>query len=211
METEKILIIFVTLLTVVDPLGSVPIYMPLANRFPKTLHLRIIIFSCFIALLISSGFLLAGRALFSTLGIEVYSIYAAGGVLLFIMGLDLIYGRPKKAGVESDSDYEVGENYREVCVFPLAIPMLSGAGTIATLVMFASSFSSLCDYVIVFFIMLLVYCICGITMHFSKYLLRLFGNTGINIMERVMGIILCALAVQFIANSVSLFVSSLPK
>jgi multiple antibiotic resistance protein len=208
MEYEQIVTVFVTLLTVVDPLGLIPIYLPIAEQFPKKEHSKIIGFSTTIAIIISSCFLLAGRALFHTLGIEPYSIYTVGGILLFLIGLDMVYARPRKTRTQKER-YEISDSIREVCVFPLAIPMLSGPGTIASLILFASQGNTVEHYLIIFGVLLAVYVICAITMYYSGVLLRIFGRTGINVMDRVMGIILCALAVQFIANSITMFASSL--
>ncbi len=199
LRIDYILTVFITIVTVVDPLGLIPIYVPIAEKFPKKDHKKIIIISTLIALIVSSCFLFLGKIIFKYLQIDFSSIYIVGGILLFIIGLDMIFARPR---TNDNFDEDISsDRIKEISVFPLAIPMLSGPGTIATLIMFSSKDSSVENYAIVFTAMFCAFLLAAIAMFFSGFILKILGKTGINVLDRVMGIILCALAVQFLTDT----------
>ncbi len=204
MTTDYILTVFITIFTVVDPLGLIPVFIPIAENFNKKDRKRLIFMSFLIATIIASIFLLLGKKLFGYLGIEFNSIYIVGGILLFLIGLDMIYARPRrsKSSPEEKEDAKQEEDYKEVAVFPLAIPMLAGPGTIATLIMFSSKHHTTANLVVVFMAMLFAFLSAVVAMLFSDKVLKVLGRTGINVLDRVVGLILCSLAVQFIVNAV---------
>ena len=204
MTTDYIITVFITIFTVVDPLGLIPVFIPIAEGFKKEDRKKLIWASFLIATLIASIFLLLGKKLFGYLGIDFNSIYIVGGILLFLIGLDMIYARPRrnKSSPEENEDARTEEDYKEVAVFPLAIPMLAGPGTIATLIMFSSRHEGILNLVVVFSAMLTSFLIAVIAMLFSDKILKILGKTGINVLDRVIGLILCSLAVQFIINAI---------
>ncbi|MBL6991267.1 MAG: MarC family protein [Bacteriovoracaceae bacterium] len=209
MTLDYILTVFITMVTVVDPIGLVPVYIPIANRFAPDKQKMIVFKSFLIAVVVSSCFLLIGKYLFKYLGIDLDAIYIVGGILIFMIGLDMIYARPRKTRTTPKEQEDALATLDEVSVFPLAIPMLAGPGTIATLIMFASKDSSIHNYIIVFSAMCLAFLLAAFAMFFSNRILTIFGKIGINVLDRVMGIILCSLAVQFIINAVVSIIKSL--
>jgi len=203
MTTDYILTVFITIFTVVDPLGLIPVFIPIAEKFNPKDRKKLIWASFTIATIIASIFLLLGKKLFGYLGIEFNAIYIVGGILLFLIGLDMIYDRPRKSRTfPEEEELETEDDYKDVAVFPLAMPMLAGPGTIATLIMFASKHDGALNLVLVFSAMLTSFIIAAIAMLFSDKILKLLGKTGINVLDRVIGLILCSLAVQFIINAV---------
>ena len=208
MNFEYILTVFITIITVVDPVGLIPVYLPIVQDVPRERQKKIIWRAFAIALLVSTCFLFAGKYLFKYLNIDFNSLYIVGGILLFLIGLDMIYARPRRSREPAEGD-ELLNNEKEISVFPLAIPMLSGPGTIATLIMFSSRFNSLSNYGIVFFAMVVAFALAALAMYFSSSLLKFFGKTGLNVLDRVVGIILCALAVQFVTNALISIVRSI--
>jgi multiple antibiotic resistance protein len=204
MTNDYILTVFITIFTVVDPLGLIPVFIPIAEKFNKKDRKKLIFMSFFIAVIIGSIFLLLGKKLFGYLGIEFNSIYIVGGILLFLIGLDMIYARPRrsKSSPEENEDARIGEDYKEIAVFPLAIPMLAGPGTIATLIMFSSKHDGALNLFLVFLAMITAFIIAVIAMLFSDKILKILGKTGINVLDRVIGLVLCSLAVQFIINAI---------
>lgn len=204
MTIDYILTVFITIFTVVDPLGLIPVFIPIAEKFNKEDRKKLIFASFLIATIIASIFLLLGKKLFGYLGIEFNAIYIVGGILLFLIGLDMIYARPRrsKSSPEEKEDAIGEEDYKEVAVFPLAIPMLAGPGTIATLIMFASKHEGILNLLLVFSAMITAFLIAAIAMLFSDKILKLLSKTGINVLDRVVGLILCSLAVQFIINAI---------
>ena len=201
MSIDYVLTVFITIITVVDPLGLVPFYLPIAARFDLEKQKKIIVRAFFIAMLVSTCFLFIGKFLFKYLQVDFNSLYIVGGILLFMIGLDMIYARPRK-NKNSPEEQEALLSCEEVSVFPLAIPMLSGPGTIATLIMFSSHHNEAANYLVIFSAMTVAFLLAALTMRYSSKLLKIFGQVGLNVMDRVMGIILCALAVQFVTNAV---------
>ncbi|MBF0299787.1 MAG: NAAT family transporter [Oligoflexia bacterium] len=197
---EYILTVLITMITIVDPIGLVPVYLPIAGRFPKNKHNQIILRSIIIATIVSVFFLLAGKLLFKYLQISASSLYIAGGILLFLVGLEMIYARPSRSK-SSPEEKEEAMALNDVSVFPLAIPMLAGPGTIATTIMFASRYDNWINYLVIFLALIISYLLAGFAMRFSYTLTKIFGQTGLNVLDRIMGIILCSLAVQFIINA----------
>jgi len=210
LTTDYILTVFITIFTVVDPLGLIPVFIPIAESFSKEERKKLIFMSFLVATLIASMFLLLGKKLFGYLGIDFNSIYIVGGILLFLIGLDMIYARPRrnKTSPEEKEEARQEEDYKEVAVFPIAIPMLAGPGTIATLIMFSSKFHSFTNLAVVFLAMLFAFMSAVVAMLFSDKVLKVLGRTGINVLDRVVGLILCSLAVQFIINAVKDIVKS---
>ncbi|MFW5887437.1 MAG: MarC family protein [Bacteriovoracia bacterium] len=210
MTADYILTVFITLITVVDPLGLIPVYLPIAERFEKQRRKYIVWYSVGTAMIITTIFLFMGKYLFRYLHIDYNAIYIVGGILLFMIGLDMIYARPRRTKSSPEEQEEAQtQSLQDVSVFPLAIPMLAGPGTIATVIMFSSRRDELINYVVVLGAALISLLICAVVMIFSEKLLKIFGRTGINVLDRVMGIILCALAVQFLINAVTSLVKSM--
>jgi len=204
MTFEYIFTVFITILTVVDPLGIIPVYLPLVGNLPKEKQQKLIVRSVIVATIISLLFLVLGRMALNYLQIEYYSLFAVGGIILFKIGLSMIYGQTTK-----DGTIATASNIDEISVFPIAVPMLSGPGLIATIIMFVMKDHSIANYLLVTLCLIISFILAGIVMKFSSHIHKLLGQTGISIMDRVMGILLCALAVQFLANSFKTFWSTL--
>lgn len=204
MTTEYILTVFITIFTVIDPLGLVPFYIPLTRNIPHHKHNRVIAMSTLVAILVSTIFLFLGKIILGYLKIDYYSLFMVGGLILFKIGFDMIYAAHQSTVKIDDPNY-----IRDISIFPLAIPMLSGPGTIATIVLFAMQSNTAANYILVFGAFIFAFLVAAITMKFSKIILKVLGETGISIISRIMGIILCALAIQFIANAIKLFISTL--
>jgi len=200
MQNDYILSVFITIITVVDPFGLIPIFLSLAGRFERKKQRDIIVKAFVIAVFIGTVFLFFGRYFLHYLGISFDAIYITGGVLLFMIGLDMIYAKPRRTkGSPEEAEEALG--YDDLSVFPLAIPMLAGPGTIATIIMFSSKGSGMDNYLLVFCAMLFAFLLSAFTMFFSTSLLKFLGQTGLNVIDRLMGMILCSLAIQFIIDA----------
>src|SRR6266550_6777750 len=127
---------FVTLLVVVDPPGVVPIYVALTSTEQPARRHKILIRAVLIAFGVAIFFLLAGRAVLSYLGVTVHAFTISGGVLLFLAALPMLFGQ--RGGLQAPERRERGSVGQDISVFPLAIPLLSGPGTIATILLLTS-------------------------------------------------------------------------
>ena len=201
---EFLRILFMVLL-VMDPIGTIPIFLSITASYDAETRKRIILKAVLIAGLVLVIFLLTGRLLLEFFGIKLGAFYISGGILFFMIAFGMIYSKPTVArnvpGDRQPSDGEDNEDKAGVSValFPLAIPLIAGPGLLTVIIMFVSSgdnwFLSVGMLLPVIAISLVVmYTI----LRCSTLLLRFFGTMGIFIMEKIMGLILAGFAVQFI-------------
>jgi multiple antibiotic resistance protein len=145
---------------------------------------------------------LAGRALLSYLGVTVQAFSISGGILLFLAALPMLFGQ--RGGLQAPEPKEKGSVGEDISVFPLAIPLLSGPGTIATILLLTSQTSGdpqkLLAAVIAIF---LVFVVAFVSLSLGARLISWVGEGGVHIATRVMGIILAALAIQYVLNGIS--------
>lgn len=195
---------FITLLVVVDPPGVVPIFVALTkNETPKGRR-AILIRAVTIALCVAVFFLVAGRALLSYLGVTVHAFSISGGILLFVAAMPMLFGH--RGGLQAPEPKEQGSVGEDISVFPLAMPLLSGPGTIATTLLLTSQAGGDMKKLIAIGVAIaIVFLVSFISLYLGARLIRLLGEGGVHIATRVMGIVLAALAVQYVLNGVTGF------
>jgi multiple antibiotic resistance protein len=193
---------FVTLLVVVDPLGLAPIFAALTRGYPEKRKREAAIRGTTLGAAILFIFALAGGVLLDALGIGIPAFRIAGGVLLFLLSLDMIFASP--AGLRSRTVREQEEiSYEhDISVFPLAIPLLAGPGAITTVLLYTGgrSTTELAAFVAV---LLAVVLLTLASLLLAPRIMRLFGETGSNVLTRVLGVLLAALAVQFVLDGIA--------
>lgn len=190
---------------VVDPIGIVPIYIALTSHIDSPQERRQVITKAVgIAFVVLSLFIVAGRYILNLLQIEPGSFFIAGGIMLFIISLEMLFGRTtgtKVSGKETQD--EAGRNV-SVAVFPLGIPMLAGPGTITTIILFTGSSDAGPGVRIMLFIALIItLSAVALILHASDLILKSIGRTGVSVLERIMGILLSGLSVQFVYNGIT--------
>jgi multiple antibiotic resistance protein len=174
---------FATAFTIIDPVGMIPLVLAVtADATPRARNAVVDR-----AILISAGVILvmglAGRALLDYLGITLAAFTIAGGVLLFLISIDMLFAR-KTGTKQTDEEEREAAHSDNPAVFPLAVPMIAGPGTIATVLLLVN-------------LTLLVTWLC---MRGATLVLRVIGTTGVHVVTRLLGIILAALSIQFILN-----------
>ncbi len=193
---------FVTLLVVVDPPGVVPIFVSLTRDEPPARRRAILTRAVLVALAVALFFLLAGRAVLSYLGVTVHAFAISGGILLFATAMPMLFGH--RGGLQAAERREPGPAEQDISVFPLAIPMLSGPGLIATILLLTSQAAGDPQRLAAVAVaMTLVFLVAYVSLYLGERLMRLLGEGGVNIATRVMGIVLAALAVQYVLNGIS--------
>ena len=202
MEITTLISIFFTLFIAVDPFGLIPIFVIYISRHNPSERRKIIFKTILIAAIVSIFFILIGRYILLYLGISSGAFLIAGGILLFLVSIDLILAKPSRTKLSSDNTADFIKE--DISVFPLAIPMISGPGTIAALIMFSSQAKeNHFMLLIISGISIIVLLITMLVMFLSVTIDSLLGKTGISVIQRVMGLILSALAVQFIINGLA--------
>lgn len=205
MDLSLIAKIFITFFTVIDPLGLVPVVLViLANNNLKERR-KIITRAVIIGALVIFVFAILGKLLIESLGIGLYAFNIAGGVLLFLIALDMLFGRTSGTR-ETPIEEKEAISSSDVSVFPLAIPMIAGPGTIATTILFADDASgNSLNILILAVVLIFILLIAWVAMIKSSLIMKFIGRTGILVFSRILGIILAALAVQYILNGIQTY------
>lgn len=201
MNWNEIGSVAVTLFFIMDPLGNVPVFNAILSGFDSAKRTKIMARELFLALVILFLFLFAGNAMLGFLGLSQSSLSIAGGILLFIISLRMIFPRTSAADEIEGSD--------DPFLVPLAVPMIAGPSTIAILLLLGSSQPDrMGEWSIS---LLLAWAATTILLVASPYLMRVLGNRGARALERLMGMILVILATQMLLNGIRDFVVSLPS
>jgi multiple antibiotic resistance protein len=197
---------FVTFFTIIDPVGLAPVVIGLTTNLSDAQRKAIVTRATIISAIIIAFFAVVGRFLLDRLGIQLYAFDMAGGALLFLVAVDMLFGRPSGTR-ETKTEADEALTREDVSIFPLAIPMIAGPGTIATTILYVDLASPHpLDLIAVAAAIASALLTAWLVMQSSVRLVRLFGRTGILVLSRILGILLAALAVQFILNGVLLFV-----
>jgi len=199
--------VFVMLFTVVDPIGLLPVLMGLTGPLSHKERGRIVSKAVLVAASVMAFFALFGKFILLYFGISLGAFYIAGGVLLFLISIDMIFARPSRARETRKEEEEGKRRLEEIHVFPLAIPMLSGPGTIATVMLLKSLAEGDPLRLLIFALStVLVLVASWAILRAGAFILGRIGQTGVLVISRLMGILLSALAVQFVVDGIkSLF------
>jgi multiple antibiotic resistance protein len=200
MDARFVATAFATAITIIDPIGMIPMTLAATSRVSPERRNQIVDQ----AVLVAAGIMLfmgvVGRVLLDYLGITLPAFMIAGGILLFLIAIDMLFARPTRAKRTEAEEREAaaGEN---PAVFPLAVPMIAGPGTIATVLLLVNiSRGDRLDLTIVALAYAVALLVTWLCMRGSTLLQRLISTTGIHVVTRLLGIILAALAVQFVLN-----------
>ncbi|MGZ9809643.1 MarC family protein [Pseudoroseicyclus sp. H15] len=202
MEPVTLVTVFTTLFVIIDPPGLVPVFIALTRgmtaRHRRTLALRAIAVSAVLML----AFLLLGEAVLGFVGITLPAFRIAGGVLLFLTALDMLFER-RQDRRRGTAEGEAADADHDPSVFPLALPLIVGPGAITTLILFAGQSDGPADLVAVGAVAAAILAIVFVALLAATSIERLLGAVGINVVTRVLGMLLAALSVQFILDGLS--------
>lgn len=195
---------FVALLVVVDPFSLVPLFTALTAGADPKWRRMIVRRAILIAFGIACFFLLAGRAAMGYLGITVHAFAISGGILLFATAMPMLFGQ--RPGMQAPEFEEKGGVGGDISIFPLAVPLLSGPGAITTILLLTSeSDGSAARLGVLGLAMAAVFAIAWLVLALGERVMTRIGEGGVHIVTRVMGIVLAALAVQFVLNGLATY------
>ena len=194
---------FTALFVVIDPIGMAPLFIAMTPGLSAKERRGIALRACSVAVGILIVFALFGEQLLGFIGISMPAFQIAGGVLLFLTALDMLFER--RQARRKDTSDESTAIVHDPSVFPLAIPLIAGPGAIATIILLAGQSEGVAGFGATIGVMLAVVLLVFILFNIANPIERLLGKTGINVVTRLLGMLLAALSVQFILDGLQGF------
>jgi multiple antibiotic resistance protein len=192
---NELLFDFVTLLVTIDPIGTVPLYLSVTKDMKARERKRAAIRATVIAFLILAGFLYFGQSLLELMHIHMLSFQIAGGIVLFLFALSMIFDKSSATVAPADEGHDVA-------VFPLAMPSIATPGALLSVVVLTdNNTTSFLQETITCGIMALVLGVTLVLMLLGDRFIELIGRSGANVLSRVMGMILAAVAVEMVYSA----------
>jgi multiple antibiotic resistance protein len=192
---------FITLFIIVDPVVNVPLFMSILSDFNQNDRHMMVKKAVIVGAIVLSIFTIAGNKIFDYLGIEMYSFRIAGGILLFIIAIEMLLG--KSPGTKSSAKEEAEALQKDdLVVTPLAIPLLTGPGAITSGIVLFNTAGGITDQLFLFVDIALVYTLSYFILSRSEKIFNRLGHTGTMVIVRIMGLLLATIAVQFIITGV---------
>lgn len=190
----------ITLLVIMDPPGTVPVFLSLTGRKPPAARAKAARQAVLISLLVITLFAVAGQAILAYLGIGTPALQGAGGLLLLLIALDLLTGR-------ESTQPQAAEDVN-VALVPLGTPLLAGPGAIAATIVFVREAEGhISAYLALAAAILLVHIALFLCLRFAGGLIRLLKESGITLLAKIAGLLLAAIAVQLVAEAVRGFIA----
>ena len=194
MEFEFLLTSFVALFIIIDPIGLTPVFIAITQGMDDSLRRKVALRSVLVSAFVISLFIVGGETVLGFIGISMPAFRIAGGILLFLTALDMLFQRRSKRR-ENQTEQELVD---DPSVFPLAIPLIIGPGAIATVILIAGAKPGLVGVASTGFITALVLVTVFVFFSAASRIEKLLGKTGIDVLTRLLGMLLAALSVQFV-------------
>ena len=199
MDSSFLITAFVALFVIIDPIGMTPLFVALTQGMGRARRRMIAIRACVTSALLLIVFAAFGEAVLGFVGISMPAFRIAGGMLLFLTALDMLFERrgQRRKGQADAAEEDEGD---DPSVFPIAIPLIAGPGSIATVILLAGQRPGLEGLAWVIGVMLAVIALVFMMFLMGGLLERALGKVGINVVTRLLGMLLAALAVQFVLD-----------
>jgi len=189
---------FVTLFVIMDPLGTIPVCLGLTGGFTMRARAKAAGQAVLVSLGVIISFALFGQQILDYLGIGIPALQGAGGLLLLLVALDLLTGRAEDPQEVQDVN---------VALVPLGTPLLAGPGAIVATIVFVRRANDVADYVALAVAILAVHLALFLSLRFSSGIIRVIRDSGIVLVSRIAGLLLSAIAVQLVADSILGFIN----
>ncbi|MEM9641625.1 MAG: MarC family protein [Pseudomonadota bacterium] len=199
--TDLALTVFVTLFVTIDPVGLAPIFVALTSGIGTEQRNRIALRACAIAIAVLALFGFAGEALLHTIGIGLPAFRIAGGLLLFLIAVDMLFERRAERREKTADNVDTSV---DPSVFPLATPLIAGPGALASMILLMGEHPGApAAQGVIIGTMVLVVASAYILFRLGGVLERVLGTVGTNVVTRLLGMLLAALAVQFVLDGLA--------
>ncbi|MEV8468760.1 MarC family protein [Fluviibacterium sp. DFM31] len=201
---ETLLEEFITLWVVIDPIGTIPVFIAVTSALTAVQRRKTALVACLVSAAILMFFLIFGQLLIDALGIGLLSFQVAGGIVLFLFALTMIFGesKPETDRKSVDLEDEIASERPSPAVFPLAVPSLASPGAMLAIVILTDNHRfSVADQTITAGVMLLIVAIAYVCMRLADPIIRLIGISGSAVVSRVMGMILASVAANAVLSA----------
>lgn len=199
---ELLVTFIVQMIILVDPMTGAPVLLAITHDNSRSERRSMALRGCLVACLVICFFILVGPWLLGYFGIQTEAVLICGGVLLFVIAMEMLYGRTTGTEI-SRCEERLAETKKDVSITPLAVPLLAGPGAIATALLFAGRASGPCDYLVLLLGTFFVFSVTCLFLWQAEFLERALGRLGMAVVTRVLGVILAFLAVQYAIDGVS--------
>ncbi|WP_271711478.1 MarC family protein [Marinigracilibium pacificum] len=193
------LLVFTSFFTLINPLGVMPIFLTMTSdldQADRTRTAKKASLTSFITIIL---FAFSGQLLFKFFGISVNSFRVAGGIIFFLMGMDMLQARLGKVKIKES---EIKTYVDDISITPLAIPMISGPGSLTNSIVMMADANTWEKKVILILAVALVMGLTYLILYSSSRIIKLLGQTGINVMMRLMGLIVMVISIEFLVSGI---------
>lgn len=198
---DLILAFIVQLFILVDPVAGVPVFLAITPQSTTEERRAMARRGCVVAFVVVVFFLLFGGLILDYLGIHTPAVRICGGILLFVIAIEMLYGRFTGTGTSPREERLAGQK-ADISITPLAIPLMAGPGAITTALIFADRAQTIGIYLGLLSGCAVVFAVTYLFLRQADVLMRLIGNLGAAILTRIMGLVLAFLSVQYVINGV---------
>jgi multiple antibiotic resistance protein len=194
-----------SIIIIVNPLGATLTYISLTGNLEKKTKDQIIRDACILSLAILVIVGIAGTLILQVFGITLEAFRIAGGILLFGIGMEMVYAKTSRTKLTATEKYESQDN-EDVAVMPLAIPMIAGPGAITTTIVLINEAADISSYawIFIFISIGIAIAITYFMMRHAEYIMRKVGQRQYRVINRLLGMLLIAIAVQFVITGIKL-------
>ncbi|WP_091935940.1 MarC family protein [Methanolobus profundi] len=189
---------FSSLFAIVSPVGGVVTFVSLTSDMTLEEKNSLATRSVLLAFVIAIFFAISGKMILNFFGVSIDSLRVAGGVLLFVVAFDMILAKVSRESI-TEKEIHKSMDRSDIWIFPIALPLLTGPGTITTIIVLMGSAASIIQNIEVMIAIALTFAITWVFFHFSRRIYKFLGYTGMLVFTRLMGLLLAAMAVNFIA------------
>lgn len=200
-DMQELLNTVLLIIAVVDPLGSIPVYLEATKNFDKKHKRKIAINASVIAFLVLLFFIIVGQLILEGMDITLEAFQISGGIILFLFALTMIFGEGKP-----ESEKHLIKDYKKVTIFPVAVPSIASPGAIMAVVLLTDNhIHTLTQQLITTLLLLVVIVITCILLLASNFIQKRIGEAGIIVISKVMGLILASYAAQSVLTGIKEF------
>ncbi len=200
---ESLINAFVTLFVVTDPVGVAAIFAALTRGMAPVQRRRMALRGVSLATVILIVFFLSGERLLLVLGISLNAFRIAGGILFFMLSIDMVFARQSGLRSTTHEEQEEAAHKADISVFPLAFPLIAGPGAMTTVILMSAPPADLETDLAMFAVVVVVMAFTALALLGAGHITRLLGETGGNVINRLLGLVLAALAVQYVLDGLN--------